>query len=310
VEGKKGGVDEGSHKSACFLQWKSRIAPQAPLKPIASVIDLLPTLASLSGIPLKTQHPLDGLDLAPLLLQKVSTLPERSLFTAWGRSATIRTARWRVANGELFDLQAEPKQTKPCAGEHPEVLQKLTAELVAWRESTGFRNGGGGAGVDPRPIDVGFPEYPWTWLPARDGTPHGGLQRSSSAPNSSYFTQWKNADGYVTWEVNVVTAGTYVVEMEYTCAPASVGTTLEVSCGEAVLPFQLKEAWDPALYTNQDTIPRPSGESKLKEFKLLSLGKLALSPGKQTLTVKAKPGPGAPAMDLFAMHLSLEKQGK
>ena len=63
--------------------------------------------------------------------------------------------------------------------------------------------------ADDRPFPVGYAEFPRTVLPARDGVPHGGVKRSASAPNCSFFTAWTKPDDRMTWEIEVHTAGRY-----------------------------------------------------------------------------------------------------
>jgi hypothetical protein len=65
--------------------------------------------------------------------------------------------------------------------------------------------------------------------------------------------------------------------------------------------------WDPPLYTNQDTVPRNAAESKMKEFKPLSLGTIHLEPGRGLLTLRATEIPGKSVMDMRAIILTLKK---
>ena len=77
--------------------------------------------------------------------------------------------------------------------------------------------------ADDRPFTVGYREFPITTLPARDGVPHGGVKRSASAPNCSFFTNWTNTRRPITWDVEVATPGRYEVVLYYTCPAADVG---------------------------------------------------------------------------------------
>ena len=79
-------------------------------------------------------------------------------------------------------------------------------------------------GVDPRPLPVGYPEFPVTALPARDGEPQGGVKRSSSAPNCSYFVNWKSRDDSMVWNLDVQTSGRYAVSVDYTCPVPDAGS--------------------------------------------------------------------------------------
>jgi hypothetical protein len=60
------------------------------------------------------------------------------------------------------------------------------------------------------------------------------------------------------------------------------------------------------LLTNQDTLPRPHGESTMKEFKTLVLGEVELAAGKGPLTLRALEIPGQSVMDLRRVTLTLK----
>ena len=69
---------------------------------------------------------------------------------------------------------------------------------------------------EDRPFHVGY--GPSTTLPARDGVPHGTIQRSAKAPNNSFFKHWTSPDDCITWDVQVGRTDDYDVIVYYTCA--------------------------------------------------------------------------------------------
>ena len=317
MKGKKGTTDEGGVRSTMYLRWPARLPANRTVPQIAGAIDLLPTLLGLAGVPRVGERPLDGRDLTPLLLgDKKGDWPERRIFSTWARGVSVRTPTHRLDQaGQLFDMIADPGQTTPVNARQPALAQQLTEAVAAWRgemfgSATGTSakpagKGKGGQAVDPRPIPVGFREFPRTWLPARDAEPRGQVRRSSSAPNSSYFVNWKGQDDAVVWEVEVETAGRYAVEILYTCPVADAGATIELSHLGSRLTGQVAPGWDPPLYTDQDTLPRPDGESQMKEFRVLKLGVVALAKGRGPLMLRATEVPGGSVMDLSAVNLTL-----
>ena len=60
-------------RSPLLVRWPGRIEGGTKVAPIAAAIDLLPTLADLAGILLKTNKPLDGINLKSLLLGNKET---------------------------------------------------------------------------------------------------------------------------------------------------------------------------------------------------------------------------------------------
>ena len=75
MKGRKGSTDEGGVRVPCLVRWPGRIEPRTTVGRIAGAIDLLPTLSSMAGIPVRSEKPLDGLDLSPLLLRARASRP-------------------------------------------------------------------------------------------------------------------------------------------------------------------------------------------------------------------------------------------
>ena len=313
MKGRKGTTDEGGVRSTCFLRWRAVLPANTEVKQISGAIDLLPTLTSLAGISRIGDQPLDGRDLSPLLRQESAVWPERTLFTTWSGQVSARTQTHRLDSaGKLFDMQADPGQLTSLGDEVAQIREQLTSEVAKWREQVVVaskadkpRKTSKSSGVDPRPIPVGYPEFPRTWLPARDGEPLGSVKRSSSAPNSSYFVNWRTVDDRVAWEIDLHTTGTYAVEILYTCPVADAGSTIELSFQDQTLTGKVVPGWDPPLYTNQDTIPRPPAESPMKEFRILKFGTMPLTRGIGELGIRATAIPGQSVMDLRALTLTL-----
>jgi hypothetical protein len=207
----------------------------------------------------------------------------------------------------------DPGQTTSLNEKMPAVAAELSRAVSAWRSEMfgSDSNARGkqqarGNSVDPRPIPVGFPEFPVTMLPARDGEPRGGVKRSSSAPNCSYFVNWRSPEDSMVWLLDVETAGTYSVEIDYTCPIPDAGATIELSFQGNQITGKVAPGWDPPLYTNQDTLPRPPAESQMKEFKTLHLGKIKLERGRGPLTLRALKIPGSQVMDVRRITLALQ----
>jgi arylsulfatase A-like enzyme len=315
MRGQKGSTDEGGTRSVCFLRWPARIPAGRLITPIAGAIDLLPTLTSLAGISRAGNLPLDGQDLSPLCLGLTDSHPDRTLFTHWAGRVSARTQQFRLdAEGRLYDMQADPGQTTPVNDRYPDRAATLQQSVTAWRQQMPRSTSPAALAkpaantVDPRPIPLGYPEFPTTFLPARDAEPQGAIRRSSPAPNCSYFVNWKSIDDRIVWHVDVHTAGTYEVSVDYTCPEADAGSVLELRFADARLQAQIQPGWDPPLYTNQDTLPRPPAESQMKEFRSLSLGDIDLPSGRGDLILQAVRIPGQSVMDLRRLTLTLRQE--
>jgi hypothetical protein len=283
---------------------------------------VLPTLTSLAGVPRIGEKPLDGRDLSPLLLNQSTEWPERMIFSTWAGRISVRTQQHRLDDqGQLFDMLADPGQTTPITERDSQTAARLQAAMTAWRADVFVGSSGvhppartaeqnqnrpaGGNPVDPRPIPVGYPEFPTTMLPARDGEPQGDVRRSSSAPNCSYFVNWTSNEDRMVWLLDVQTSGRYEVVIDYTCPEADVGSLVELSSHDSRLTGRVSPGWDPPLYTNQDTLPRPPAESQMKEFRPLKLGSINLKKGQAQLILRALEVPGRSVMDVRRVTLTL-----
>ena len=322
MKGRKATTDEGGVRSACFLRWPARLPADHTVTQIAGAIDLLPTLTALAGISRVGDKPLDGRDLSPLLLKQPTDWPDRMIFSTWVGRVSVRTQRHRLDDqGQLFDMLADPGQTTPITDREPEITSRLKTAVTAWRQDVftksrsdpavakakdkGQKKAAGGNAVDPRPIPVGYREFPITMLPARDSEPRGGVRRSSAAPNCSYFVNWTSKEDSMVWLLDVHTTGRYEVVIDYTCPEPDVGSLIELSCRDSRLVGRVTPCWNPPLYTNQDTLPRPHGESSMKEFRPLKLGEITLEKGQAPLTLRALEIPGQSVMDVRRVTLTL-----
>ena len=317
MKGKKGTTDEGGVRSVCYLRWPSKLPQGHTVTQISGAIDLMPTLTSLAGVKRVGDKPLDGRDLTPLLMKQGGEWAERMIFSTWAGNVSVRTQTHRLDNaGQLFDMITDPGQTTPVQDKEPVLTAKLSEAVKAWRlemfgpeanlpKAKGGKKKGAGNAVDPRPIPIGYREFPITMLPARDGEPRGGVKRSSGAPNCSYFVNWTAKADSMVWLLDLHTAGRYEVTVDYTCKLPDAGSTVELAFREARLVGKVAPGWDPPLYTNQDTLPRPDGESQMKEFRSLKLGEMKLPVGQGPLTLRALDIPGGSVMDVRRITLTL-----
>lgn len=319
MKGRKTHTDEGGVRSPFFIRWPRRIPGGHVVTEIAGAIDLVPTLARLANVPLQNGKPLDGRDLSPLLLRSARDWPERMIFSHWMGRVSVRTPRYRLDDrGALFDMVVDPGQQHDMPAENSNLADRLRAAVASWRremfgsadgsiaaQKTGKAANGPAVTVDARPIPVGFPTFPRTVLPAGEGVPHGSVQRSNRFPNSTYFTNWQSTNDVITWEIDVHETGDYAVEIHYACAPADVGSTIELSFRNATLSGKIAPAWDPPLLDREDRVPRQ--ESLMKEFRPLSLGTIRLEQGRGTLALRTKQIAGTRVAELYLVALTLQR---
>lgn len=302
MKGKKGSTDEGGIRSPLLIRWPGKIFSGMRVANISAAIDLLPTLAELAHVTVATEKPLDGISMAPLLRGEHVNPPDRMIFTHWNGKVSVRTQGYRLdERGALFDMTADPAQENDIASDSPALAARLTKATADWKKEVL---------ATPKnlnlPFPVGHAALPRTQLPARDGVPGGGVQRSSRHPNDSYFHHWASTNDLITWDIEVATAGRYEAVIHYACPQSDTGSTIELSLGESRITAEVTKAHDvPDRGAENDRTPRT--ESYVKDFKPMKLGTLDLKPGRGQLTLRATKVPCQQVMEVKQVDLTLMK---
>ena len=114
-------------------------------------MDLFATLIDLAGAHLPSGLELDGVSLAPLLLDN-QALPERNLYWQFKSQKAVRKGDWKLVvftnrkqgdNVYLFNLKDDLSETDNLAGQYPDIVEALTEALEKWET-------GVSAGVEKR----------------------------------------------------------------------------------------------------------------------------------------------------------------
>jgi len=162
----KGTVWEGGVRVPCLMRWPGRIPTHSLCREPVMTIDLLPTLARLTGGRLPA-HATDGLDIWPLMAgEPGAKSPHEALFFYYGVNElqALRSGRWklvlphtyRTLSGRpggtggspvkydsvqtglaLFDMEKDPGETTDVAASHAEVVTRLKALAEQCRDDLG-----------------------------------------------------------------------------------------------------------------------------------------------------------------------------
>jgi arylsulfatase A-like enzyme len=126
---------------------------------VMAAIDLAPSLLAIAGIDPPDEVTFDGQALADTLTGKSQTSRGGSLFfrrppdrhTFYGVAnlpdLAVRSGQWKLlctydgSDPQLYDLEADPGETKNLVKKHPRVVRRLTAEVTAWHRSMPGDNG-------------------------------------------------------------------------------------------------------------------------------------------------------------------------
>ena len=146
----KGTTFEGGQRVPCLVRGPG--VPQGTIcNQLASTIDLLPTIARLSGSKLPKTHKIDGKDISGLFNGKLTASPRNEFihYTSRGDLEGIRQGDWKLlikkprqqrnnnqANQTkppqimLFNLDIDLGETTNLAEEHPDIVERLTARMT------------------------------------------------------------------------------------------------------------------------------------------------------------------------------------
>ncbi len=305
MKGQKGNVDEGGVRVPCLMRWPGGLPKGRTVNEIAGAIDLLSTLADLAGVPLLRGKALDGKSLKPLLLgEEDSKWEDRNFISMQAgnqkREVSVRSQRYRLdPSGALFDMVSDPGQQRDVAAMQPDKVRRLKEVRAGYLDEVAPVL----AAAKERSYTVGWSKR--TLLPARDGVPHGGVERSAKAPNCSFFTNWKTMEDRMTWEIESKEAGRYRAILYATCKAADVGAEVELTFDGKSVRGTLSEAFDSPLKGSEEDRVGRKGESLVKEFKPYDLGVMELSQARQTLTLRAVKIPGQGVADV--RYVALER---
>ena len=120
---------------------------------VFSAIDLVPSLLKIAGVAKPADVEFDGVPLPDVLLGESEASRDRPLFYRrppdrdgiFGVQGlpdlAMRDGRWKLlceydgTAPQLYDLETDRAETTNVAAQHPEIVQRLTAPLLAWHRS-------------------------------------------------------------------------------------------------------------------------------------------------------------------------------
>lgn len=144
LRGQKGTIYEGGIRVPTIMRWPG-LAAGTSTDRIVDVSDLLPTFCELAGI--AAPLGVDGVSIAPLLLNQGQPRPREFLIHEAGKHQSIIRGRYKLirdtdSNLELYDLIADLAESKNIAAQNPKLVAELNALLIGERvaEPRGFAN--------------------------------------------------------------------------------------------------------------------------------------------------------------------------
>ena len=156
LSGGKSTTMEGGMRIPCIMRWPGSIPNNQKCDEIASTIDLLPTLAHLSGAKLPGDRFIDGKNIWSLMTAETGAQTPHKAFYYYfmGQLHAVRSGKWKLHlplkvkhtgwrrdpfeyPGALFDLESDIAEKINLMKEHPDVVKSLTILADKAREDIG-----------------------------------------------------------------------------------------------------------------------------------------------------------------------------
>lgn len=149
--GAKGTSYEGGVRVPGLFWWPGTIKP-AVVTGMGSTLDLLPTIAKISGTTVPSNRIFDGYDLSPVLFERKESPREELIYYHGSRIFAARKGPFKLhyyknnpkgypsqmeelETKKLYQLQHDPGEQYDLADKHPEVVQEIEAMVEKHRST-------------------------------------------------------------------------------------------------------------------------------------------------------------------------------
>lgn len=160
LRGSKLEVWEGGVRVPLAVQWKGRLPAGQVINGMVSSMDITATALAVAGVAVKTDKPLDGLNLLPTIENRSDARRHEVLFFEFGSQSAARVADWKWVNipkrkpakgaGEqgskespidaatgLFNLHDDISESRNLAEANPDKVKEIQTKLAAWHKEIG-----------------------------------------------------------------------------------------------------------------------------------------------------------------------------
>ena len=151
LRGGKGSTFEGGIRVVSLIRWPGVVEANSRVESIISVMDVFPSLAAASGIPIEGSRKLDGRNMWPAIANNETI--ERKDLLFFGSETPIRGAfsltafddEWKLVQqvkqgllaaevtNYLFKISDDPNEYNNLAAAHPEVVAEMAEAIHYWR---------------------------------------------------------------------------------------------------------------------------------------------------------------------------------
>lgn len=138
LAGHKGIKFEGGIRVPFILHWKDRFPKGDVFAPMVSALDILPTSVAAASGDLKSERPLDGVDLLPYLDKVKQGAPHDTLYWHKLWFSAMREGPWKLIYVQdygyaLYNLSDDLGERNNLARIHPERVERMKEHLNSWK---------------------------------------------------------------------------------------------------------------------------------------------------------------------------------
>ncbi|WP_223276046.1 sulfatase [Algoriphagus aquimarinus] len=177
LSGYKGSVMEGGMRVPALMRWKGKVAAGSVTDQLATTMDILPTVAFLTGSSLP-ENDIDGNNIAPILFQEKGAKSQYKAFYYYqvGQLQAIRVGDWKLflplekrrmyvhnnevekSQAQLYHLATDIREMNDIADDFPEKVAELMKYAERPRlelgddENKGSKQRPAGLVTNPKPL--------------------------------------------------------------------------------------------------------------------------------------------------------------
>ncbi|HKJ68544.1 MAG TPA: arylsulfatase [bacterium] len=157
LRGMKGDIWEAGHRMPFIARWPGHIRPGSESGETICFTDMLATFAGILEVDLPPEAGADSYNILPILLEEEYEQPlrEATIHYSTARFFAIRQGRWKLVphrgsggfseprritpgpgepEGQLYDMEVDPRETTNLYQDRPEVVKRLSALLDSYRQ--------------------------------------------------------------------------------------------------------------------------------------------------------------------------------
>jgi arylsulfatase A len=129
LRGHKGTTWEGGVRVPFIARWPGKIQAGIKIDAITGMMDILPTLAEISGGKIPADRKIDGKSIWPLLSGKPDAREPHEAFYFYRtlQLQAVRQGKWKLhlQNGELYNLEEDVGESNDVSANNKELVQQL-----------------------------------------------------------------------------------------------------------------------------------------------------------------------------------------